>query len=79
MINNDQNRIGRGSTDGLKFNDDGSVDLYFGPKRPDAGPDENWVQTNEGEGWFVLFRFYGPEKEFYDHSWVMPDFEKLGK
>ncbi len=77
MINNKQNRIGRGSTDGLKFNDDGSVDLYFGPKRPDAGPEENWVQINEGDGWFVLFRFYGPKKEFYDHSWVLPDFEKI--
>ena len=49
----------------------------FGYPTPDASPEENWVQTNDGEGWFVLFRFYGPEKEFYDHSWKLPDFEKI--
>ena len=77
MINNKQDRIGRGSTDDIKLNDDGSVDLYFGANLPKDAPESNWVQTNEGDGWFVLFRFYGPKKEFYDHSWVMPDFEKI--
>ena len=30
-----------------------------------------------GDGWFVLFRFYGPEREYYDKSWKLPDFEKI--
>jgi hypothetical protein len=25
--------------------------------------------------WFVLFRFYGPEREYYNRSWKLPDFE----
>ena len=48
-------------TPDLKVNDDGSMDLYFGPKRPE-GSGSNWVQTNPNKGWFVLFRFFGPER-----------------
>jgi hypothetical protein len=32
---------------GLAMNDDGTVDLYFGPTAPD-GKEANWVQTNPG-------------------------------
>ena len=35
----------------LKINEDGSVDLYIGPTSPE-GKESNWMQTNEGEGWF---------------------------
>ena len=26
-------------------------DLYFGPQRPAASPDSNWIQTNPNERW----------------------------
>ena len=77
MIRNDQQRIDRGSTDELEVNADGTVDLYFGPEIPKGGTESNWIQTNEGGGWFVLFRFYGPEKPYYDRSWKLNDFEKI--
>ena len=77
MIRNEQKREARGSTDGLKVNADGTIDLYFGPVLPEGAPESNWVQTNQGDGWFVLFRFYGPEKPYYDRSWKLPDFEKI--
>ena len=77
MIRNDQERIDRGSTDELEVNADGTVDLYFGPEIPEGGTESNWVQTNKGDGWFVLFRFYGPEKPYYDRSWKLNDFEKI--
>jgi hypothetical protein len=35
------------------------------------------VQTNPNEGWFVLFRFSGPEREYSDKTWKLPDFEKI--
>jgi len=76
MLVNEQGRVSRGSTDDLKINTDGTVNLYFGPKPP-AGNDKNWVQTNPGEGWFVLFRFYGPGREYYDRTWKLPEFEKI--
>jgi hypothetical protein len=55
-------------------NADGSTDVYVGPTAP-KGFENNWVQTKAGEGWFVLFRFYGPTEKLFDRSWVLPDFE----
>lgn len=74
-----QNSINKGaisSYDKLKYNDDGSVDLYFGPKAPD-GLENNWVQTIPNRGWWVWFRFYSPEEGFFDKSWQLKDFERI--
>jgi hypothetical protein len=77
QIVNKQGRVSRGSNDEIKFNDDGTVDLYFGPQPPEGSPESNWVQTIPDEGWFVLFRFFGPERAYYDRSWKLPNFEKV--
>ncbi|HET6942941.1 MAG TPA: DUF1254 domain-containing protein [Sphingomicrobium sp.] len=61
---------------GLKANPDGSVDLWFASKSPE-GNEGNWVPTRAGRGFEVLFRIYGPEKAFFDKSWVLPDIEKV--
>ena len=57
-------------------NADGSTDVYVGPTAP-RGYENNWIRTKPGEGWFVLFRFYGPTEKLFDKSWVLPDFEKV--
>jgi hypothetical protein len=44
---------------GVLVNNDGSVEVYFGPKAP-AGKGNNWVQTIPGKGWFMILRLYGP-------------------
>jgi hypothetical protein len=59
-------------------NPDGSIDVYFGPKAP-AGHESNWVQTEPGKGWFSYFRFYGPTEAFFDKSWSLTDFERIGQ
>ena len=58
-----------------KANEDGSIDLYFGPKAP-AGMESNWIQTVPGRAWFTYFRWYGPTEAYYDKSWRLPDIEK---
>ena len=71
-----QSRPSRSSQSvGLQKNADGSVDLFFGPKAP-AGKETNWVPTNAGGRFEVLFRLYGPEKSFFEKKWVLPDIEK---
>jgi hypothetical protein len=45
-------------------NADGSVDIYFAPKKPDGVAEENWIQTVAGKGFFPFYRFYGPLKAF---------------
>ena len=61
---------------GLQKNGDGSVDLYFGPAAP-AGKDANWIPTDKGRKFEVMFRAYGPEKAFFDKTWTLPDIEKV--
>lgn len=58
----------------LKKNADGSVDIFFGPKAP-AGKEGNWIPTTERRRFFLLFRFYGPQKAAKDGSWELNDVE----
>jgi hypothetical protein len=60
----------------LDYNEDGSVDVYFGPKAP-KGHENNWIQTVPGKAWFVVMRFYGPLKPFYDKSWKPGEIELI--
>ena len=79
MIKNDMQSLpGIRSLDAdtLVQNDDGSYDVYFGPEAP-KGYENNWVKTNEGDGWFVLFRFYSPSAEYYEKNWQLPMIEKI--
>jgi hypothetical protein len=59
----------------LQVNDDGSVDVYVGPKPPE-GKESNWVQTIPGRAWFSYFRLYGPKQAHFDGAWILPDFHK---
>ncbi|GLK17984.1 DUF1254 domain-containing protein [Herbiconiux flava] len=73
LIDNEQQRGDRGSRDEeLVVNEDGSVDLYFGPSAPASG-EANWVQTIPGRHWFSYFRFYGPLEPYLDRSWKLGD------
>ncbi|PZX52051.1 DUF1214 domain-containing protein [Algoriphagus chordae] len=60
----------------LKINADGSVDLYIGHVAPE-GKESNWVQTNEGEGWFPVFRTYGTKEAFFKKTWQLGDIELI--
>ncbi|ATQ28230.1 hypothetical protein CS378_05470 [Rhodococcus ruber] len=59
----------------LAPNDDGSVDIRFGPDRPEDS--RNWIQTLPGKSWFVAFRLYGPLEPWFDKTWRLPDIEPL--
>lgn len=72
----DQKWASRASTtQGLKKNADGSVDVYFGPKPPGNG-ESNWVPTRADGQFEVLFRLYGPQKPLFDKNWVLPDLQE---
>ena len=53
---------------------DGSVEMYFSPTPP-AGAASNWVPT--GEGFFLIFRLYGPEEPLFEKAWTLGDVEKV--
>jgi len=61
-------------TDTMQENEDGSYDVYFGPKAP-AGKESNWIPT--GEDFFLLFRLYGPTTKDFYKTWSLGDLEKI--
>jgi hypothetical protein len=76
LILNGQKIADRSSRMDLRKNEDGSVDIYCGPKAP-AGFENNWIPTVPGRNWFAYFRFYQPTEAYFDRSWPLPDFEPL--
>lgn len=69
MLQTDQVAAGIDSLqDGLRYNEDGSIDIYFAPEPP-AGYENNWVQTIPGKSWFTVLRMYSPLKPWIEQSW----------
>jgi hypothetical protein len=60
----------------LQKNEDGSIDVYFGPKPP-AGKDSNWIPTDRARKFKLMFRAYAPTKALFEKTWVLPDVEKV--
>jgi hypothetical protein len=73
FIPNKLDRAGLGSfnKDKMKLNDDGSVDLYFGPKAP-VDLESNWIPTM-GKEPYLWLRLYAPEEAFWKKTFKMPD------
>jgi len=78
IANDERPRPGFGSVyvEHYTQNEDGSYDVYIGPEAPE-GYENNWIKTNEGDGFFLMFRFYSPTAEYYDKSWQLPMVEKI--
>jgi hypothetical protein len=77
LIQNDLGRPLVGSVHGAKANEDGSYDAYFGPELPAGVFEENRVQTRHGKGWFAYLRLYGPEKPYFEKTWIPGDAELI--
>ncbi len=60
--------------DKMIVNENGSIDLYFGPVAP-AGKEANWIQTVPGKGWLCLLRLYSPTQAWWDKTWRPGAFE----
>jgi hypothetical protein len=60
----------------LVTNDDGSVELFFGPEPP-ATARSNWIRTLPGKGWFTMLRLYGPLEGYMNRSWKPSDIEHV--
>jgi hypothetical protein len=60
----------------LEKNADGAIDIYFGPKAP-ADRESNWIPTDSGRKFELMFRLYAPTKALFEKTWVLPDVEKV--
>ncbi len=66
------------SMDELQVNEDGSIDLFFGPVIPDDVPESNWIGTVDGLGFFMVLRLYSPTAPYFDKTWKPDDIVKVG-
>ncbi|WNC73741.1 DUF1214 domain-containing protein [Thalassotalea psychrophila] len=76
LILNGTDKVGIDGRMNLTYNDDGSVDMYFSPVKPDGVNAANWVKTMDDKAWFPYFRFYSPKQEVQDRTWLLPDIQK---
>ena len=77
-IDNEQQIADRSSRMDLISNEDGSVDIYFGPAAPE-GMEKNWIPTVPGKGWFAYLRLYAPTEPYFERTWALPDIVKSEK
>jgi hypothetical protein len=65
----------RNRTPGLRFNEDGSLDLWIGHDSPKAEREANWLPAPEGD--FALFmRTYLPRPELLNGKYRLPRVER---
>jgi len=72
FVSTDQRRPSLSSLKDLTHNPDGSIDLYFGPQAPQRMR-SNWIKTETGKGFFLLFRLYSPTADYYAGKWPLGD------
>lgn len=77
LLQNEQPKPSVSTYDDPIVNEDGSIDIYFGPDKAPVGFEKNWVKTLNGEGWFLYIRLYGPLETFFNKTWKPDDIVRL--
>jgi hypothetical protein len=70
------NRNAIGDRDELKYNADGSLDLYFQKNAPGKEMESNWLPAPAGN-FNLCMRLYAPKGEVLDGQWKPPLVERL--
>jgi hypothetical protein len=73
FADNPANRYVLRSTDGLKYNADGSLDIYIQRRDPGERKRPNWLATPSADEPFLLsMRLYWPQDTALDGQWAPP-------
>lgn len=64
------------SDNNLVFNNDNSVDVYFGPDPVDE-TETNWIKTEPGKQWYMILRLYFPLESWFNKKWQPGAVEEL--
>ncbi|MBA1432717.1 MAG: DUF1214 domain-containing protein [Epsilonproteobacteria bacterium] len=77
-IDNSIDRYALGDRDDMKFNKDGSLDIYIQAKAPSKEKKSNWLPSNgKQEVVSLVLRMYGPKQVAIDGKWQPPYLEEV--
>jgi hypothetical protein len=75
FVDNPINRYAIGDRDKLKYNPDGSLDLYIQHDSPAKDKVSNWLPADQGS-FNMILRMYWPKPSVADGSWTPPSVKK---
>ena len=71
FMDNQWDKYGVRSADGLRYNDDGSLDLLIASSAPTESRVANWIPVTRSNFTLTL-RIYGPGREVLSGAWEPP-------
>lgn len=77
FVANPINRYAIGDRDKLRFNPDGSLDLYLQHDSPGKEKESNWLPADSGD-FNVIMRIYWPKETVTSGAWTPPPIRKVG-
>ena len=77
QVANELDRFALGDRDPLRYNADGSLDLYVQRANPGADRVANWLPTPDGP-LGITMRLYAPDRSVLNGTWAPPPLRRLG-
>jgi hypothetical protein len=75
FVENPINRYAIGDRDALKYNSDGSLDIFIQNEPPSKEEQANWLPAPKGP-FNLIMRLYWPDQEILDGAWAPPPVEE---
>ena len=69
-------RYALGDRDKLKFNADGSLDIFVQKEKPNPDKESNWLPAPP-DGFLLIMRIYHPTPEVMNGKWAPPAVQRL--
>ena len=72
LIENEIDRYSIGNkTDGLEYNNDGSLDIYIQSENPEDSKTSNWLPSPK-KAFYLILRMYGPSQKIINGEYNIP-------
>jgi DNA sulfur modification protein DndE len=77
LVANSINRFALGDRDDLKYNKDGSLDIYIQKTDPGRDKTSNWLPSTQEGLTNLTLRLYWPKESALDGTWIVPAVKKI--